>query len=115
MTTFRLDTKDEKADMCFLIEDCKVYNRPYYVVVDAETRKLLTKVNIPKVEAELNVDEDVIIVKNYSENEGLSKCLVEQGLIEPESVCSKELNIFCVAFGYRITDKFRDAIGKRWD
>ena len=56
----RLDTKDKKAERCFLMEDCKVCDRPYYVVVDAETKKLLTKVNIPTVEAELNVDEDVI-------------------------------------------------------
>lgn len=57
-------------------------------------------VNIPRFKL---TDEDCILVKDYSENEGLAEQMVDLGLIEPTGrLCASG---FVVLHEYRLTDK----------
>jgi hypothetical protein len=54
--------------------------------------------------------DDLIAIKDWSENEGVAAMLAEEGLIEPFPAHSTQVG-YVTAHIYRITDKFRTTFG----
>ena len=76
------------------------------VFIDHITGEPLLKitVNVP----EIQIMENEIIIKDYSENEGVARWLIDEKLVEPEF--RTEANDFVFFLIFKITDKFKQVL-----
>lgn len=105
METFKLNTKYINDIECY-IEDIGVEGEPRLAAKDAKTGEIQLILNVLGYHA-----DDYVTVKDYSENEGLTECLIKEGLIDSEVYSTDKLQ-YTEVKTYRITDKFRKCIKK---
>ena len=106
METFKLNTKFIHDVDCY-IEDIGVEGEPRLAAKDAKTGELQLIINVLGYHA-----DDYVTVKDYSENEGLTECLINEGLIESVVQSTDKLQ-YTEVKTYKITDKFKECLKKR--
>ena len=108
MKTFNLHTRFVNNIECY-IENRGTKKAPRYCAKNARTNEPMLFINIDDDYNVLDGMHDTIIVKDYSENQGLTDCLVKEGLIEESPVLSVML-AFCTSYAYHVTKKFYECV-----
>ena len=106
METFKLNTKYIDNIECY-IENLGTELNPRFAAKDIRNDEIQLILNVVGYAA-----DEYITVKDYSENEGLTDCLIKEGLIESK-VYSVSMLKYTEVKTYKITDKFRKCIKKR--
>jgi len=78
------------------------------MLIDAEDGDPVATSTVNIVEEK--IDEDIVFVKNYSENEGMTHALIEADIIWPDIIHTHRTE-FVVVHAYRLTDK---ALNSLW-
>ena len=103
MNTFKLHTRFVDNIECY-IENIGSTDAPRYCAKSVATDEPMMVLNIPGYN-----DKDFLAFKDYNENQGLIKCLIDEGLIE-DFIYSKEKVNYVELETHKITDKFRECI-----
>lgn len=103
MTTFKLHTRFVDNIECY-IENIGSTDAPRYCAKSIDTDEPMMVLNVPGYN-----DKGFLAFKDYSENQGLIKCLIDEGLIDEFVYAKEKINYVEVEY-HKITNKFIECI-----